>query len=405
MDIRNFSLLLLALLLTPAFSYTLINENGISGKYGVFTYEVLLTSLASCDYVGTFANGSMMCSPTPSFNGTDYYNKTEADERFQTIGNYLTEELDPVCSEAGYITAAALADFMTNSTIAPYALNATFAGYMTNGSMANYMTNTSTNTQLGLRVLNSTLAGYMTNGSFNSILANYQVNGTDAASGGATVPAYKSNNTYFSISTEFELLPAAYNRQTTTPTANTTSGVGTAMNFPTAASAGGDGGYFCMGSATTTVTTPAGFTALNITYMGAQARFPLTTSRRDLFGVVKTGTSPRMNDTMTGVFFSRGVNVTADTSYWYANVCNANVCTTQNTTFNSDQTWQLFEIIPNSTHWNFYINATLRAAVIRTNQPTTPVAFGGWWSEATTGTARVTVLNWMDCEGWRGSIN
>jgi hypothetical protein len=120
---------------------------------------------------------------------------------------------------------------------------------------------------------------------------------------------------------------------------------------------------------------------------------PLATNRLDFLGMFKSATTVVGNSSRTGILFFR--NTTASNN-WFGDVCNAGTCTHQDTAIAPDAEPHIYCIFPNSTHNNFWIDGTLRAAVIKTNQPTTNISTIGTWVESRQAAAKVQVINWAE---------
>lgn len=206
-------------------------------------------------------------------------------------------------------------------------------------------------------------------------------------------PSRSENSSYYTVITQIgPSTVASYQRITTAPTTNTTAGY-PAVNFPTAASINGDGGYIIAGN---TATNTATLNATKVLYFGMCLRNTATTNRRLLIGTFKTQTTVVMDSALTGVGFKYNSSASTDILTY---VCNNGACST--TTIGGLTTQRTcFEYWRNGTHWLFWKDGISVANQTYTNSPTTFVSSAGVWIEATTASAQTVVVDYARIGGF-----
>ena len=217
------------------------------------------------------------------------------------------------------------------------------------------------------------------------------VNTTYETQTNLSVYQYGNNNTQFMtesngrVTARFEnfgYVVATYQRITTAPTIDVTetNQDGSIMNFPTAASSGGDGGFIIAGN---TATNTAIINVSRIEKISFRAKMVATTNRRDLMGAFKSATTINMNTSLTGVYFHYNTLINTTIS---GVVCNLGVCSNV-TGITADTNWHEYTIVSNAnfttpaTQYTFYIDGQNKGT-ITTNIPNTQISSVGTWGES-----------------------
>lgn len=194
---------------------------------------------------------------------------------------------------------------------------------------------------------------------------------------------------------EMNYLITAYNRITTAPTINTADAdIVSSLNFPSAASSGGDGGLVVAGG---TATNLAIINASKLDYFNIRAKFVAGGGRKDMLGIFKTATTVQMNTSRTGIFFYLNTTI----ANWTAQICDNGACSMLISNVINDTNWHVFTIEGNnraqvavSTSYKFSIDGA-SVGTISTNIPTTMVSTVGTWVESTDATADTLRVDWV----------
>ncbi len=178
-----------------------------------------------------------------------------------------------------------------------------------------------------------------------------------------------------SIFKDMELNLASYNRVTTAPTIDTIdTQCPTCLNFPTAATAAGDGGYIMNQES---ATNNGHVNASKLYEFRIRTKFAAATNclnQSTMIGVFKTGTNVDMTTAMTGIFWYYNMTIVNATmsnitntvrGNWSIMTCNAGVCDIKVTPLKCDNNtaadngWHDFGFIGNNinsiqTNYTFY---------------------------------------------------